>query len=169
MNQPELGQKIVALRKQKGLTQEELVEACGLNVRTLQRIETGEVNPRSHTVRLIFQALDYAPEVMPQKEQPGIPTGWKAKVLKFYDYLTSPEVMNNMNRFFYNFFIASGVIYLIGFFYIMANEIKVYTQGIVLSLIFPLAYALLRLFDHRIEAKTENSNSQNEASKSKSR
>ena len=43
MNQPELGRKIVELRKAKGLTQEELVEICNLNVRTLQRIESGEV------------------------------------------------------------------------------------------------------------------------------
>jgi transcriptional regulator with XRE-family HTH domain len=59
MKQPELGKKIVALRKAKGLTQEELVEKCNLNVRTLQRIESGEVSPRSYTIKIIFAALDY--------------------------------------------------------------------------------------------------------------
>ena len=58
MDQPALGKRIVVLRKAKGLTQEELVEKCNLNVRTLQRIESGEVTPRSYTRRLIFAALD---------------------------------------------------------------------------------------------------------------
>ena len=59
MKQPELGRKIADLRKAKGYTQEELVEKCNLSVRTLQRIESGEVLPRSHTIRVIFAALDY--------------------------------------------------------------------------------------------------------------
>ncbi|MDF1576108.1 MAG: helix-turn-helix transcriptional regulator [Bacteroidales bacterium] len=59
MKQPELGRKIADLRKAKGYTQEELVEKCNLSVRTLQRIESGEVEPRSHTIRVIFSALDY--------------------------------------------------------------------------------------------------------------
>lgn len=60
MKQPELGRKIAELRKAKGLTQEELVEQCRVSVRTLQRIESGEVTPRSFTVRTILAALDYS-------------------------------------------------------------------------------------------------------------
>jgi transcriptional regulator with XRE-family HTH domain len=59
MKQPQLGKKISELRKAKGLTQEELVEKCNLNVRTIQRIESGEVTPRSYTVKALFEALDY--------------------------------------------------------------------------------------------------------------
>ena len=59
MEQPELGNKITALRKQKGFTQEELVERCNINVRTLQRIESGEVSPRSYTIKTILSALDH--------------------------------------------------------------------------------------------------------------
>lgn len=59
MKQPELGRKISELRKAKGLTQEELVEKCNISVRTIQRIETGEVTPRSYTVKTILTALDY--------------------------------------------------------------------------------------------------------------
>lgn len=59
MKQPELGKKIAELRKAKGLTQDELVEKCNINVRTLQRIEAGEVAPRSYTIKVIFTALDY--------------------------------------------------------------------------------------------------------------
>lgn len=57
MKQPELGKKISEMRKAKGLTQEELVELCNLNVRTIQRIEAGEVTPRSYTIKALFEAL----------------------------------------------------------------------------------------------------------------
>lgn len=57
MNQPDLGILIADLRKKQGLTQEELVELCNINVRTIQRIEAGEVNPRSYTIKNILEAL----------------------------------------------------------------------------------------------------------------
>ena len=59
MKQPDLGLKILELRKAKGLTQEELVERCNINVRTIQRIEAGEVTPRSYTIKSIMDALEY--------------------------------------------------------------------------------------------------------------
>ena len=59
MKQPELGKKISELRKEKGLTQEELVDKCNISVRTLQRIESGEVTPRTYTVKTILAALEY--------------------------------------------------------------------------------------------------------------
>lgn len=57
MKQPDLGKRITELRKQKGLTQEELVAQCNINVRTIQRIEAGEVNPRSYTIKIILEVL----------------------------------------------------------------------------------------------------------------
>lgn len=64
MKQPELGKRISELRKEKGLTQEELVDQCNINVRTIQRIEAGEVNPRSYTIKTILNVLgaDYFEE-----------------------------------------------------------------------------------------------------------
>lgn len=59
MKQPELGRRISQLRATKGLTQEELVEKCNISVRTIQRIENGEVTPRNYTIRTILNALDY--------------------------------------------------------------------------------------------------------------
>ncbi|MEW7289202.1 helix-turn-helix domain-containing protein [Aquimarina sp. 2304DJ70-9] len=59
MKQPALGLKISELRKSKGLTQEELVEQCNISVRTIQRIEAGEVTPRSYTIKTILSALEY--------------------------------------------------------------------------------------------------------------
>ena len=57
MKQPQLGQKILELKKQKGFTQEELVAQCNINVRKIQRIEAGEVTPRSYTVKIILEVL----------------------------------------------------------------------------------------------------------------
>ncbi|MGB3151996.1 MAG: helix-turn-helix transcriptional regulator [Maribacter sp.] len=67
MKQPLLGIKITELRKQKGFTQEELVELCNINVRTLQRIENGEVSPRSYTIKTILSALDQDYEELYEK------------------------------------------------------------------------------------------------------
>jgi transcriptional regulator with XRE-family HTH domain len=57
MQQPELGKRLTALRKEKNLTQEELVEKSHVSVRTIQRIEAGEVLPRMVTVRILLEAL----------------------------------------------------------------------------------------------------------------
>lgn len=59
MRQPEIGQKIAELRKQKGFTQEDLAFECQLNVRSVQRIETGEVEPRISTLKILSEVLDF--------------------------------------------------------------------------------------------------------------
>ena len=73
MKQPELGKIITNLRNEKGLTQEELVDKCNISVRTIQRIEAGEVTPRSYTIKTILAALDYTIEniksLFPNEEQ----------------------------------------------------------------------------------------------------
>jgi transcriptional regulator with XRE-family HTH domain len=57
MQQPELGRRLTALRKENNLTQEELVEKSHVSVRTIQRIEAGEVLPRISTVKILLAAL----------------------------------------------------------------------------------------------------------------
>lgn len=52
-----IGIKIRELRLLKGLTQEELAEKTGLSVRTIQRIENGEVDPRTYTLSALANAL----------------------------------------------------------------------------------------------------------------
>lgn len=69
MKQPELGDYIANLRKEQGLTQEELVERCNINVRTIQRIEAGDVTPRNYTIKNILNALGSSFEAITQKEQ----------------------------------------------------------------------------------------------------
>lgn len=62
MQQPDLGKRLTALRKEKNLTQEELVEISHVSVRTIQRIEAGEVVPRISTVKILLKALGQSPE-----------------------------------------------------------------------------------------------------------
>lgn len=57
MQQPELGRRLTALRKERNLTQEELVEKSHVSVSTIQRVEAGEVLPRLSTVKILLEAL----------------------------------------------------------------------------------------------------------------
>ncbi len=59
MNQPQLGLKVAELRQQKEMTQEQLAERCEISARTIQRIETGEVDPRAYTLHCLGIALDF--------------------------------------------------------------------------------------------------------------
>ena len=59
MNQPDLGLKVSELRQQKGFTQEFLAEKCEVSPRTIQRIESGEVDPRAYTLQCLSKALDF--------------------------------------------------------------------------------------------------------------
>ena len=51
-------EKIRNVRKKKGLPQEELAELAKVNLRTIQRIENSENEPRGKTLHLICDALD---------------------------------------------------------------------------------------------------------------
>ena len=59
MNQPDLGLKVNELRQLKGFTQEQLAEECEVSTRTIQRIESGEVDPRSFTLQCLSSSLDF--------------------------------------------------------------------------------------------------------------
>ncbi|MCE6988053.1 helix-turn-helix domain-containing protein [Dyadobacter sp. CY323] len=57
-----ISDQIRTLRKAKALSQEALAENAGINLRTLQRIESGNAVPRGETLRLLAQALDISVE-----------------------------------------------------------------------------------------------------------
>ncbi len=52
-----ISEKIVYYRKLRGITQEELAEKTGLSVRTIQRIESADVDARLYTLKSIADAL----------------------------------------------------------------------------------------------------------------
>lgn len=59
MKQPYLGNHIQKLRKQNGMSQQELAQKCNLNVRTVQRIENGDVSPHPFTLKTISSVLNF--------------------------------------------------------------------------------------------------------------
>lgn len=59
MKQPDLGLRVADMRQQKGYTQEKLAELCEVSTRTIQRIESGEVDPRTYTINRLNEVLDF--------------------------------------------------------------------------------------------------------------
>ena len=57
-----IGNKLLARRKQAGMTQGELAEAAGLSDRTYADIERGTVNARIETILNICKSLDITPD-----------------------------------------------------------------------------------------------------------
>jgi transcriptional regulator with XRE-family HTH domain len=53
-----IGTRIIEIRKLKGLTQEELADRAKINLRTLQRIEKGETEPRGNTLKMLCSVLE---------------------------------------------------------------------------------------------------------------
>ena len=104
MKQPLLGKKITELRKQKGLTQEELVERCNVTVRTIQRIESGETTPRIYTIKTILNALGLDYEKVFEREYNE---GKFDKILRFFP--------NNLKEVLNVSFIAGIVYFVLGF------------------------------------------------------
>lgn len=52
---------IKELRKEKNITQTQLAEACGLNIRWIQKLESGEINIENITLKnaaLLFKGFD---------------------------------------------------------------------------------------------------------------
>jgi len=62
MSKTELSKRVKELRNRKGLSQEQLAENSGLSLRTIQRIENGETEPRGETLKRLMNALDAAPD-----------------------------------------------------------------------------------------------------------
>ena len=57
MNSSSIGEQINKARQKKNLTQLELSHKCHMDIRTIQRIEKGEVKPRAYTLRILNDAL----------------------------------------------------------------------------------------------------------------
>ena len=62
-----IAQTLIKTRKDRGLTQEELAEKAGINLRTIQRIENAENEPRGTTLDLICKALEIDSKVLMNK------------------------------------------------------------------------------------------------------
>lgn len=109
-----IASKIIYFRKLKGITQEALSEISGLNVRTIQRIESGEVDPRLYTLKSIADALDVnLEELLPAPTQQDLnqiailhitPAGFFVfpvignVLLPFIFWMLKREMVNGINK-----------------------------------------------------------------------
>ena len=66
-----LGDKLRRLKKAKGLTQGELAEKVGVDIKTIVRYETGKNSPKVETLELITKELGAKIVVIPEKELGG--------------------------------------------------------------------------------------------------
>ena len=76
--------RLLAIRKSKGFSQELLAEQPGVSLRTIQRVEQGETEPRGHTMQALATALAVPlnallsapaplPPVVPAPASPSLP------------------------------------------------------------------------------------------------
>ena len=82
----ELAQRIKVLRTRKGLSQEELAEKTGLSLRTIQRIENGETEPRGDSLKRLAAAFDVLPDEIADwtiQEDKGFLAGLNLSALSF--------------------------------------------------------------------------------------
>ena len=62
MKNNQLANRIKNLRIRKGFSQEELAEISGLSLRTIQRIENGETEPRGDSLKRLSSAFEVSPD-----------------------------------------------------------------------------------------------------------
>jgi len=151
MQQPELGKRLTALRKERNLTQEELVEKSHVSVRTIQRIEAGEVLPRMSTVKILLEALGEryesfsanAPQVM-ETQKSILPNANRntvlVAVLAGAVYLVAQIMLNAMDIAWitgdHDWGFAMNAIYT-GFTVVMVVSYALFARGfVVLSTVF---------------------------------
>jgi transcriptional regulator with XRE-family HTH domain len=73
------GQRVCALREQRGLSQEMLADAASLHRTHISLIERGQRSVRLETIERLAAALHVQPaELMPPIDLPGHPTTTKA-------------------------------------------------------------------------------------------
>jgi len=136
MKQPQLGNKVLEIRNSKGLTQKELSESCNVDIRTIQRIESGEVIPRWSTLRILAAALDCDEKIFSSAEGRDI-----SKIQSFLILSIIMGIIYFINWLFYSNFIPGLSYSVTGSLYIFQSIIH-----IVAGVLFFYGYFLLAGF-----------------------
>ncbi|WP_200861872.1 helix-turn-helix domain-containing protein [Cyclobacterium qasimii] len=108
-----IGEIICESRKAKGLTQEGLAEMSKVNLRTIQRIENKESDPRGKTLSLICEALELNIEEVLNSEKQHNKNRVKSDLV--HGYKLAPKrirLLANLTEFFIFFVIFIGPILL---------------------------------------------------------
>jgi uncharacterized Tic20 family protein len=89
MKETDLSKKIKQLRIRLGLSQDELATTSQLNLRTVQRVENGETEPRGDTLKQLANALNVTPNDLiewTEKEDRGFLTLLNLSGLAFFAF-----------------------------------------------------------------------------------
>jgi len=139
MKNKELAQKIKALRSRKGYSQEELSEKTGLSLRTIQRIENGETEPRGDSLKRLAVAFDVLPDEIVDwtvQENKGFIISLNLSALSFVIFpllgvlvpliiwISKKDKIRNLNEIakdLLNFQITWFIILIVGYIIIAAN------------------------------------------------
>lgn len=103
MKKLNIAQKIRELRVLKGLSQEKLADLAQISLRTVQRIENNETEPRGHSLLQIASALNTTPEEL------GGPIGNTASIPAEYGDKTYPTYLN-LSALSFLFFPLLGIV-----------------------------------------------------------
>lgn len=78
----ELASVVKSQRATYGLTQKALSDKTGISLRTIQRIERGEVEPHAHTVKILMTTLKFSGNDLNKKDSEAKTSGHDKKVKK---------------------------------------------------------------------------------------
>ncbi|WP_167272893.1 helix-turn-helix domain-containing protein [Dyadobacter arcticus] len=83
-----IARRVRESRAAKGLTQLELSDMNGISLRSIQRIENGEVQPRLYTVKVLAEHLDFVTE----------PFELEDAIVPLVKTIDKPEVVRRTNK-----------------------------------------------------------------------
>ncbi|NGZ89455.1 helix-turn-helix domain-containing protein [Psychroflexus maritimus] len=125
-----IASKIKEIRKSKGFSQEELAEKASVNLRTIQRIENGENQPRGTTLQLIASVLGLSVEDLNAETKPS---DWHF-------------LIKQTNQFILLLFVNFILIGILGFLTLDSNaNVNSLVGAVLLSTLIPLFIVYLSL------------------------
>jgi transcriptional regulator with XRE-family HTH domain len=148
MKNKELAQRIKTLRNRRGFSQEVLSEETGLSLRTIQRIENGETEPRGDTLKRLSHAFKVSSDEILDwtvQEDKGFLSGLNLSALSFIFFpllgilvpliiwITKKDKIRNLNEIakdLLNFQITWTIFLFLGYIMIVVSALyKLKTSG----------------------------------------
>ena len=139
MKNKELAKRIKELRNRKGFSQEELSEKSGLSLRTIQRIENGETEPRGDSLKRLALAFNVTPDEIVDwtaTKDKGFLTSFNLSALSFIFFpilgilvpliiwISKKDKIQHLNKTaseLLNFQITWTILFFIGYFGLIIN------------------------------------------------
>ena len=157
MKQPELGKRLNEIRTQKRITQKELSDLCSVDIRTIQRIEAGEVEPRMSTLKILAAALENdelalnkeIPEIKNEYSRSAYLVSFVAGIFFFFNFilysLVAPAIHSISGSWIYFLLsvihVLTGGLFFLGFIILGKSR-----QNILLLITSVLIIILIPLF-----------------------